>query len=375
VTHRGPTHPLGFLALWAVCRRTALGRRRLHESENDDTGRLRTPRIAFSNTSRTRGDSSPAENGQRRETGEGGGIHALSGRRRSRREPDSRRLGLHRHVALHRQASSSVRTPNPVRKLPADAERLATRSPAGSSRGHRRPDTTRPELRGSVANPVSASFAHQRANRHVIARPRRRERQISVLGTAYSRQQRSHERLERHRIRLAPGALGEVNSLAHRSALRARKPRTGPEADAQVDSLTLEIEIGCQHAPGRLELQRELEELLHAADRHAVAQRPSIVPANRGTLTLAPRDRRRSARSRRVDGDRRPRQNQGHVARHQPSAGVDAPATDRVRRPPAQTHRARLDEPSKQATPGSCHARAAGSARSAPARNSSVATV
>ena len=41
-----------------------------------------------------------------------------------------------------------------------------------------------------------------------------------------------------------------------------------PESDAQVDSLAFEIEIGRQHAPGSLTLQRALDELLHAADRH-----------------------------------------------------------------------------------------------------------
>ncbi len=91
-----------------------------------------------------------------------------------------------------------------------------------------------------------------------------------MLGTTYSRQRRRHERLERHRIRLTPGALGEVNGLADALAPRAWESRTGREAQAQIDSLVFEIEIGRQHAPGCLKLQHKLEELLHAADRHAV---------------------------------------------------------------------------------------------------------
>ena len=46
---------------------------------------------------------------------------------------------------------------------------------------------------------------------------------------------------------------------------------------AHVDSSAFEVEIATHHAPRRLELQRKLEKLLHAPDRHAVSQPPGMV--------------------------------------------------------------------------------------------------
>jgi hypothetical protein len=54
--------------------------------------------------------------------------------------------------------------------------------------------------------------------------------------------------------------------------LRAWESRIGPEAQAQIDSLAFEIDIATHYAPRRLELQRKLEQVLHAPDRHTVGQ-------------------------------------------------------------------------------------------------------
>jgi hypothetical protein len=70
--------------------------------------------------------------------------------------------------------------------------------------------------------------------------------------------------------------LGELDGLAGAPAVRAWESRTGPEAQAQLDSSACEVKIAAHHAPRRLELQRKLEELLHAPDRHAVGQRPDM---------------------------------------------------------------------------------------------------
>jgi len=66
------------------------------------------------------------------------------------------------------------------------------------------------------------------------------------------------------------------------------------KAQAQIDSSAFEVEIAAHHAPRRLELQRKLEELLHAPDRHAVGQRPGMVSA---------RHRRARARGKRTCAD------------------------------------------------------------------------
>jgi hypothetical protein len=136
---------------------------------------------------------------------------------------------------------------------------------------------TRAGVSGRVAELVCVSVADQGPKRDVVARPGRPQCHVFVLGTTDRRQPRRDKRLERHHVRLAPGALGELDCLAGAPALRARESRTGPEAEAQIDPAACEVEIAAHHAPRRLELQRKLEQLLHAQDRHAVAQRPGMV--------------------------------------------------------------------------------------------------
>jgi hypothetical protein len=64
-----------------------------------------------------------------------------------------------------------------------------------------------------------------------------------------------------------------VNSTAWQApALRAWESRTGPEAQAQIDSSAREVEIAIHHAPRRLELERKLEELLDAPDRSSLSR-------------------------------------------------------------------------------------------------------
>ena len=57
---------------------------------------------------------------------------------------------------------------------------------------------------------------------------------------------------------------------------------TGPEAQAQIDSLAFEVDVATHHAPRRLKLQRKLEQLLHAPDRHAVGQHQAWYPPDSG---------------------------------------------------------------------------------------------
>ena len=80
---------------------------------------------------------------------------------------------------------------------------------------------------------------------------------LRALRTTDLRQSRRDKRLERHHVRVAPRALGELNGLAGAPALRAGEPRTGPETHAQIDSSACEVEIAAHHAPRRLELQRK----------------------------------------------------------------------------------------------------------------------
>jgi len=157
-------------------------------------------------------------------------------------------------------------------------DRLATSSAAGSP-GAPGTSSTRAGVSGRVAELVCGSVADQGLKRDVVACPRRRQCRVSVLRTADRRQPRRDKRLERHRVRLAPAALGELDGLAGAPALRAWESRTGPEAQAQIDSSAFEVDIAAEHAPRRLELQRELEELLHAPDRDAVGQRSGMVSA------------------------------------------------------------------------------------------------
>jgi hypothetical protein len=56
--------------------------------------------------------------------------------------------------------------------------------------------------------------------------------------------------------------------------LRAWESRAAPKAQAQIDSSAFGVDIALHHAPWRLELQRKLEQLLHAPDRRVVGQRP-----------------------------------------------------------------------------------------------------
>jgi hypothetical protein len=165
------------------------------------------------------------------------------------------------------------------RHLRTDVDQLATSSPAGSPGVPGSTGVTRAGVSGGVAELVCVFVADQGPKRDVVARPGRRQCHVSVLGTTDRRQSRRDKRLERHHIRLAPGALCELDGLAGAPALRASESRTGAEAQAQIDSSACEVEIAAHHAPRRLELQRKLEELLHAPDRHAVGQRPGMVSA------------------------------------------------------------------------------------------------
>jgi hypothetical protein len=70
--------------------------------------------------------------------------------------------------------------------------------------------------------------------------------------------------------------------------LRARESRTGPEAKSQIDSLAFEVKLATHHAPRRLELQRKLEQLLRAPDRHAVGQHRAWYPPDGGELEREP---------------------------------------------------------------------------------------
>jgi hypothetical protein len=132
---------------------------------------------------------------------------------------------------------------------------------------------------GRVAELACVSVANQGLKRDVVARPGRRQCRVSVLGTADRRQAGRDERLERHHVRLAPGAFRELDGLARAPALWAWESRTCPGAQTQIDSSAFEVDIAAHHAPRRLKLQRKLEELLHAPDRDAVGHRPGMVSA------------------------------------------------------------------------------------------------
>jgi len=166
-------------------------------------------------------------------------------------------------------------------------DRLATSSAAGSP-GAPGTSSTRAGVSGRVAELVCGSVADQGLKRDVVACPRRRQCRVSVLRTADRRQPRRDKRLERHRVRLAPAALGELDGLAGAPALRAWESRTGPEAQAQIDSSAFEVDIAAEHAPRRLELQRELEELLHAPDRDASVNDRAWYPPGSGELRREP---------------------------------------------------------------------------------------
>jgi hypothetical protein len=181
-------------------------------------------------------------------------------------------------VSPHRpDANDGVLSRSQHQRRRYDVDRLALA--AGSAGAPGWTGVTRAGVSGRVAELVCVSVADQGPKRDVVARPGRRQCHVSVLGTTDRRQPRRDKRLERHHVRLAPGALGELDCLAGVPALRARKSRTGPEPEAQIDSSACEVEIAAHHAPRRLELQRKLEQLLHAPDRHAVGQRPGMVSA------------------------------------------------------------------------------------------------
>ena len=142
--------------------------------------------------------------------------------------------------------------------------------------------------------------------RDVVARPGRRQCHVSVLGTADRRQAGRDERLERHHVRLAPGAFRELDGLARAPALWAWESRTCPGAETQIDSSAFEVDIAAHHAPRRLKLQRKLEELLHAPDRDAVGHRPGMVSA-RPRRAVANRYARARITARAILGIRTPR--------------------------------------------------------------------
>ena len=175
--------------------------------------------------------------------------------------------------------SRPLRTLSGAQQRRYSVGRLATSSPAGPPGARGRTGVTRAGVSGRVAELACVSVADQGLKRDVVARPGRRQCQVSVLGTADRRQAGRDERLERHHVRLAPGAFGEPDGLARAPALWAWESRTGPRAQTQIDTSAFEVDIAAHHAPRRLKLQRKLEELLHAPDRDAVGHRPGMVSA------------------------------------------------------------------------------------------------
>jgi hypothetical protein len=118
----------------------------------------------------------------------------------------------------------------PLRLLPAPRNGSATRSPAGATGGRGRTGATRAGVSRRVAELARGSVADQGLKRDVVARPGRSQCHVSVLRTADRRQAGPDERLERHHVRLAPGAFRELDGRARPPALWARKSRTGPIA-------------------------------------------------------------------------------------------------------------------------------------------------
>jgi hypothetical protein len=142
-------------------------------------------------------------------------------------------------------------------------------------------------MSGRAPKLVCVAVADQGLERHLVSRPGRHQGHVSVLGTSDRRQPRRDRRLERQHVRLAPGTLGKVDGLAGAPAVRAWESRSGPEAQAQIDSSAFEVQVAAHHSPRRLELQRKLEELLHAPHRHSVGHdghrsRPTL--ARRGSF-------------------------------------------------------------------------------------------
>ena len=182
-------------------------------------------------------------------------------------------------LAAYWSRSRPLRTLSGAQQRRYSFGRLATSSPAGPPGARGRTGVTRAGVSGRVAELACVSVADQGLKRDVVARPGRRQCQVSVLGTADRRQAGRDERLERHHVRLAPGAFGEPDGLARAPALWAWESRTGPGAQTQIDTSAFEVDIAAHHAPRRLKLQRKLEELLHAPDRDAVGHRPGMVSA------------------------------------------------------------------------------------------------